>query len=79
MIDASEARRRSMKSIEPHIKMQLEVLDTLITNAADRGETSLTLECFLLPEVRSKLTAFGYSVNIAVVCNEPQTVISWRE
>lgn len=78
MINASEARQRSMKNIDFHVKMQLEMLDTLIANAADRGETSLTLECFLLPEVKNKLTAFGYSINSTFVCNKQQTVISWR-
>lgn len=79
MINADEARKIAKELIGAKVQAQLEDVEKLVTDTAEKGEFYCQIEGYLLPQVTAYLKGLGYNIKHNTARNESWTTISWSD
>ena len=79
MINADEARKLAKELIGAKAQAQVEDIEELVINTAEKGEFYCQIEGYLLPQVTAYLKGLGYNVKDNIMRNESWTTISWSD
>lgn len=79
MISAEEAKQLVTNSVERKTKLQLELVEEKIIEAAENGQLYCQIDEYLLPQVEKHLKELNYQVKSNWARNESWTTIRWGE